>query len=443
MPSDRAPVSITTSRKQATVTRRAVRERRHAVRSAMERRRGRVSVIVAISTTTTTVLPVFLVAGLSVQLGAELSLTTERLGVVVACYWAASALMSTPAGRVSEAWGARRSMFVAATLGAVSLTGAALATPAWQWVIVWLVVAGIANAVGHPPSNALLAARVSIRNRALAFGIKQAAIPLATLLAGLAVPTLALTVGWRATLLLAGALAALVALGVLALVPGDAEAAARAKGAGARLGRPLMLFLVFASLASALGSAQANVIGAFTVTSATDAGFDTATAGLILSLGSVAGIIARPLVGVLADRGIGGSMATVAVMLGSGAAGLGGMSLGLPAPFAVGCVLAFGFGWGWNGLVHYVASHLSHPYAARATGIVQTGAYLGSAAGPLAFGFVFHAAGSTVGWLAAAGVACVATLAALAAYGMQRSLTRTTTPAPESGDNTVIRKGGL
>ncbi|QHC58679.1 MFS transporter [Rathayibacter sp. VKM Ac-2760] len=382
----------------------------------LTRRPGRVATAAGVGTTVVTVLPVFLVGGLSVQLAEDTGLGPALLGIVVAVYWASAAVFSSSAGRLSARIGSRLGMITAASLGGVALLGTAAWAPEWPWLVVWLVVAGAGNAIGHPPSNALIASRVSDRNRAFAFGLKQAAIPLATLCAGLAVPTLALTVGWRWTFAIAGIVACIVIVVVALSVP-SVPPLPRMRGKRAnRLPPELMRFLLLASLASALGSAQANVIGAFTVSTATSVGYSAAAAGLILSLGSVAGVIARPVAGLAADRGFGGTMATVSLMLGSGAVGLGGMAVGLPWSFAIGCILAFGLGWGWNGLLHYVVSHSSHPHSARATGIVQSGAYVGSAAGPLVFGFLFDHAGTTVGWTAAAIVAAVAALAALVAH---------------------------
>ena len=143
------------------------------------------------------------------------------------------------------------------------------------------------------------------------------------------------------------------------------------------LPRNLRSFLIVTSIATAMGSAQANALAAFTVLSATQAGFNVATAGLLLGLGSVAGCLIRPLVGLAADRGIGGSMRTVGIMMMVGCGGLLAIASGNQIAVSIGCIFAFGFGWGWNGLVHYVVSHRSHPFAARATGISQSGTYIG------------------------------------------------------------------
>src|SRR5205823_1137887 len=62
-------------------------------------------------------------------------------------------------------------------------------------------------------SNLTLARSVPAHRLGLSFGVKQAAIPLATLLAGAAVPAVALTVGWRWAYVIAAGLAVLALVG--------------------------------------------------------------------------------------------------------------------------------------------------------------------------------------------------------------------------------------
>src|SRR5690606_30858704 len=61
----------------------------------------------AVITTVATVCPVFLVGGLSVQIGKELHFSPSRLGLAVASYFTASALASFWAGRLVEHKGSR------------------------------------------------------------------------------------------------------------------------------------------------------------------------------------------------------------------------------------------------------------------------------------------------------------------------------------------------
>lgn len=401
------------------------------------RRPGLRATAVAGSSTVVVVLPVFLVGGLAVQMKEDLGMTATALGAAVAVYWGVSAVLSVRGGSVVQRLGSRRGMLLAVVVGLASLLGIAFATPHWGWLFCWLAVAGAANALGHPASNGLLIRQVAVRNRALAFGLKQTAVPAATLVAGISVPLLALTVGWEWTFAIAAVLVVPLLLTITRMVPRDRPAAASAAGTPATTSLPPQLksFLVATAVAAAMGSAQANALGAFTVVAAVDAGFAPATAGLLLGLGSAAGCLARPLVGLAADRGVGGSMATVALMLAVGCLGLLAMAWGSLPLFAVGCVLGFGFGWGWNGLVHYVVSHRSHPFTARATGISQIGTYVGGTVGPLAFGIVYTAFGPSVAWTSAAAVAAMGVVAALAAFRLERRLPElTASVVPPPGD---------
>ena len=402
------------------------------------RRPGRLATLMAASTTIVAVLPVFLVGGLAVQLEGDLGMSTAILGAGVATYWAVSALLSPTAGRVAQRLGSRKGMLVAVGGGLAALSGIAFATPHWPWLFGWLAVGGVANALGHPPSNGLIVEQVAVRNRAFAFGLKQAAVPAATLIAGLSVPLLALTVGWKWTFAIGAAFALLLVPVLIGLVPGKRRAESAAghpqRPAGPSAGplpRKLKSFLIVTAIAAAMGSAQANALGAFTVISATQAGFDVATAGLLLGVGSAAGCLTRPLVGMAADKGIGGSMGTVAIMMSIGCVGLLAIASGNQIAFAAGCIFAFGFGWGWNGLVHYVVSHRSHPFTARATGIAQSGTYIGGSLGPLAFGIVLAGFGPTVAWTSAAVLAAMGAGAALLAHRLERDLSASTeSPAP-------------
>ncbi len=375
--------------------------------------------------TVVVVLPVFLAGGLAVQLEDQLGVSPAILGAAVAVYWAVSALLSAACGRSAQRLGARNGMLLSVSIGLMALLGLALGTPHWGWLFLWLALAGVANALSHPVSNGFIIDQVSIRRRAFAFGLKQAAIPAATLTAGLSVPLLALTVGWPWAFAGAALFAGLLLSALATVMPRTPRANQSQRGSmKARTPLPPVLrsFLVAAAAASALGSAGGNVLGAFTVATAVETGFDPAAAGLLLGLGSCAGCFMRPLVGIAADKGIGGSMTTVALMLAAGAAGMLAMASGHRAAFAVGCALAFGCGWGWNGLMHYVVSHRAHPHSAQATGIAQSGTYIGGTVGPFVFGFIFTALGPTGGWICAATIAVLGSAAALIARRLEKQL---------------------
>src|SRR5689334_19921915 len=80
----------------------------------------------AVAITTSTVLPVFLLGASSVQVGAELGLDPAVLGLLVAAYFAVSALMSLPVGRLVERFGSRVTSRVAVLGSATGLLATAV-----------------------------------------------------------------------------------------------------------------------------------------------------------------------------------------------------------------------------------------------------------------------------------------------------------------------------
>ncbi|WFE45384.1 MFS transporter [Verrucosispora sp. WMMD1129] len=350
---------------------------------------------VAVTVTIVCVLPVFLVGGLAVQLREELGFSPAGLGLVVAVYFAVGALASVPSGALVERWGAAVVARTGIVVSAGALLAVAVAARSYPVLVGLLAVAGTANALGQLSSNALLARHVPPRRQGLSFGVKQAAIPVSTLLAGVAVPTLALTVGWRwAFVAAAGA-----ALAALPAVPAQGAPPARRRTGRAGGASP---GLVLVGVAATLAAGAANALGTFVVDASVDRGLGPGMAGLTLTLGSAVCVAARVGVGWLADRRTGGHIAVIAGLLVAGAVGLGLLAVAGPGPLVAGVVLGFGLGWSWPGLMNFAVVQL-HPQApAAATSITQTGVYAGGCLGPLALGPLAAAAGYPTMWLTAA-----------------------------------------
>ncbi|MEV6810887.1 MFS transporter [Micromonospora sp. NPDC051296] len=358
---------------------------------------------VAVAVTIACVLPVFLVGGLAVQMREELGFSPAGLGLVVAVYFGVGALASVPSGALVERWGGAVVARTGILVSAGSLLAVAVLARSYPMLVGLLAVAGTANALGQLSSNVLLARHVPARRQGLSFGVKQAAIPVSTLLAGAAVPTLALTVGWRwAFVAAAGA-----ALAALPAVPAQGPRPARrpAKSAGSA-----SLGLIVVGVAATLAAGAANALGTFVVDASADRGLGPALAGLTLTLGSAVCVAARVGVGWLADRRSGGHVSVIAGLLVAGSVGLGLLAVAGTGPLVVGVLLGFGLGWSWPGLMNFAVVRL-HPQApAAATSITQTGVYAGGCLGPLALGPLAAAAGYPAMWLTAA----IAMLAAAA-----------------------------
>lgn len=370
---------------------------------------GRRTVLWAIAVATCGVLPVFLVGGLAVQIRNELGFGTVALGIAVSLFFTTQALSSALVGRIVERVGSRRSMQAAALGSTASLLCIALFAGSRNGLIGFLVLGGLANAASQVAANLALARGVRTGRQGLAFGMKQASIPAATLLSGLAVPLVGITIGWRWAFI--GC--ALGALATACTMPNTSEGEVRhhANEPGGDM-RPMPLILL--ALGIGLGSAAAVPLGAFVVASGVDAGLRVESAGILLAAGGVVGIVVRLALGWLADRRSAGHLRIVAGMLIAGTAGFVLLATGVSWLFVLGTLLAFGAGWGWHGLFNFAVVKYNPNAPAAATGITQTGAAAGSAAGPFLFGVIAESTSYGTAWLSAGAAALVAVAAILA-----------------------------
>lgn len=365
-------------------------------------------------------LPVFLLGGLSVQIQDELGFGASGLGAGVATFFGASAAGSAAAGRLVQRVGARRAMVTSGVAAAVILFGIAASARSLPVLLCWLLLGGLCNAFCQPSVNALLARSVPVSRQGLAFAVKQSAIPAATLLGGLAVPALALTVGWRWAYVAGAGLAAVA----LALVPRGAAAPAtdrpsaetagsdaeggrtegRSEGRPARLpGRVPYRPLLILAAAGGMGAAAGNAIGSFLVSSAVHVGIAESHAGLLLASSSAVVLAVRVSVGLLADRRGSGFFQMVTGLMATGAAGFVLLGSATVPVFVAGAVVAAGAGWGWPGAFNLAVVDHDRSVAAVTTGLTQTGVYLGAVVGPVVFGPIVEHGSFVAAWLVSAG----------------------------------------
>lgn len=356
-----------------------------------------VSVVVTVG-----VFPVFLTGGLGVQLREELGFGAATLGFAAAGFFGVAALTSRLMGWVVERIGARQGMRLAVICSALCLFGLSSVDSApWMLAVLWL--AGVPTSLAQPASNLLIAQGIPVHRRGLGFGVKQSAIPAATLLAGVAVPAVALTIGWRWVFVFAGLIGAAAVFLVPKLPQAERSAGVPASSGASTSPRGALWLL---AIAGGLGSAAANALGAFVTVTAVDVGFTPAVAGLVLSLGSAFGLTIRLLAGVAADRRNPDLVRVITIMLFVGSLGYGLMAVDVPLVFLVGVSIGFGAGWAWPGLLNFAVSKIAPDRVASATSFTQTGVYIGGSSGPLLFGLLAEHAGLTGAWLAS-GIAAV------------------------------------
>jgi predicted MFS family arabinose efflux permease len=351
------------------------------------------------------VIPSFMVGALAVQIRSEIDLTSATLGLLVGLFFGCAAVASGPVGRLVQRVGAWRGMQAAAVGSAMCLSGIALLAHDVLTLAILLIVGGLANSAANPAANFLLVGAVPSERRGLALGVKQAAIPIATLIAGLSVPVFALTLGWR----WAFGAAALVALACVGF--GMASSLGRRPlGHQDREGEPVLgaiskrarRDLVLLAIAAALGIWGGQAMGTFLVSYAVHLGLAPASAGLLLAIASIAGITARIVGGWVVDRRRATGVGELKAMFAAGAAGLLLVAVGLPDVLWLGSILAFAGGWGWSGVLTYVAIRSNPGAPAAATGITQSGVFLGATLGVPLFGVLVESTSYQTAWIATA-----------------------------------------
>jgi MFS family permease len=362
---------------------------------------------------TASVLPAFLLGAMGVQIGRDLGFGSAELGLAFATFFVAAALVSAPGGRLADARHPVVVTRVAATSsGVVSLlvAGVAQSLPV---LLVCLAIAGAANAVCQTGANLVIVRALPVQRQGFALAVKQSAIPAAAMLAGLAVPGLALTFGWRWAYVMAAALA-FITTSWIPRVTAEPLREEKAVGSRSRTDVPTRVMVLLA-VAVALAGTAASSLGSFLVSAAVASDVSEGAAGLLLTASSIAGIATRLTAGALADRRVGGHFKVAGLMVGGGAVTFAALGLASPVAYLIAAPLAFCTAWAWPGLVNLAVVRVNPSAPASATGIVQTGQCIGWVAGPLLFGIVAESAGYSAAWLATSGVAVLATLALTAA----------------------------
>lgn len=363
---------------------------------------------IAVAFTSLSNLPVWIFTGLAPSIAISLQFDGIGLGAAVASFFSVAALCALPAGRILEHIGWRRGVVTAACIVALSLSGMGLAS-AFPTMIGFLILGAIGFAFAQVCSNVALAETVSPGRQGTAFGLKQAALPLTTLMVGASVPLFLWPGGWRWAFGSAAALTVLFLVIVLTLVLAD-----RAPRQGPdtvlprirrRRRRPKVAHhtppppLLMLAAGAGLGSAATASIGGFLVVFGVSTGLTPAAAGRLLAIGSIICLVSRLLTGWFADRRGRGHLRVVGLMMLSGSLGFVLLAVAdRPWLVIAGTSLAFGLGWAWNGLFAFAVVKNHSGYPATATGVVQTAMGAGSAGGPLLFGVVVALVSYSAAW---------------------------------------------
>ena len=291
-------------------------------------------------------------------LGAHYGVAPSLIGIYSSLVFVGAIGFTLLGGLLVRRFGAVRCSQAALTIAGSALAATALSPLAG--VIVFGVITGMGYGLATPGASHILARVTPAHRRGVVFSMKQSAVPLGGLLAGLIAPVAAAAFGWRGAMI---GMAGLVVAVVLVIRPLRAPLDDDRDPAF-----PITLRSPFAAVANVLrdpklrglaiatfayAAMQSSVFSIFTAYLVETAGLSLITAGQAFASLQTAGVVARVMFGWLSDKlvparfllaGIGIAMAVTGVLT----AQLGA-SWPVSAVFALAALLGFAAA-GWPGI---------------------------------------------------------------------------------------------
>ena len=352
--------------------------------------------------------PVFLLGAGFLDIGPEFGFGTRGLGALTAAFFLTAAVSSAPLGRVVQRIGWQRAMRINAVVSGSILLLISLGARSLTVFGCLVVGAGLVYGLANPAANQALADHVDPARRALMFGLKHAGIPSSTLVAGLAVPVVIVSLGWRFSYGIAAALAVIVWM----LIPRSrSRPGALPRDDGRRFVAPMAPSLLMGlAVGAALATWAAIALSTYLVAASVDRGFSEAEAGWLLFAGSAASIGGRIAAGHLTDRFGGRGFVGITGLTGTGVVVF--LLLGLATGWVFGLLVlvAFATGWGWPGLMTYTVVNANSGTAAVSSGITQAGIFFGAGLGPIVLGLIADRWSFDAIWLVVAATLALAAI---------------------------------
>lgn len=352
--------------------------------------------VVAGAVTAVTVLPVFLTGALAVQVTADLGFGPTGLGVGTAAFFVTQIATAPHLGRLCDRIGAIWSLRLAAAFAALACFGIATTADRLGVLVAWLVVGSFGNSLAQPAGNRLLVHRVRPARQGFAFGLKQSAPPVASMLAGLSVPFIALPFGWRVVFATAG-LFAVVVFPFIGRRPVATHRTQRMSRRAAAM--PRRSTVVILAAAFGFGLAVNSLAPVFYVHSAVTAGAGPQLAGTFLATGSATAIVVRVVAGLVCDRTVWQPLLICTWLLGTGTIGLLMLASGNVSVMGAGVIVTMAGTWGFNGVFWYALVTAFREVPGSITGAVSPGGFIGGTAGTAIFGMLADNASYPVAWM--------------------------------------------
>jgi len=231
------------------------------------------------------------------------ALSNTQVGFAVTSYTIASGVMNAPFGLAADRVGARAVIVGGLVLMAASSVAIGLA-PSYVWLLLALVVMGIASASYHAPASALIAETFSFARRGVALGTHTTAGHLAFFAAPLAAGALAVAGTWRFPYLTFALAPLLCAFFILRIAPVGERSTEKHEWLATfsdigRVARSIGSLVSISILAQVIVSSAFSFLTIYLVDAR---GVSPAVAAAMYGVPQLAGLVAAPTSGMLSDR---------------------------------------------------------------------------------------------------------------------------------------------
>ncbi len=373
-----------------------------------------------------TAMAIVTVPVLAPEIAASVDIDTAAVGVYQSVTFMGAAFLALLSGSLVLRHGGVRvnqvSVMMAAAGVALAVTGSV------PVIALGAVLAGMGYGLATPGASHVLARVTAVDRRGFVFSIKQSAVPLGGLVAGVLLPPIAEHAGWSWAVALASAMvlsAALLIQPLRARLDEDRNPAHRirvtAPGQSIRLILTTPELRPMALVAFSFGAMQLSVVAFFVTFLVERSGLTLVTAGVLFSVMQGAGVVARVAWGWVMDRWI--TARVLLALLGAGtiASTVAATTFSEAWPLAgIGAVsVALGLtSIAWNGIyLAQISRVVPNEQVGPATGGALMFTFLGIVAGPSSFGAILAATGSYTAAFVAVDVLVLAAVVALLVRG--------------------------
>lgn len=370
-----------------------------------------------------TAMAVVTVPVLTPEIAAALAIDTATVGFYQSTAFVGAAFLTLMSGSLVLRHGGVRVNQASVVLCAAGVVLAV--TGSIPFVALGAVLAGMGYGLATPGASHVLARITPPERRGLVFSVKQSAVTLGGLVAGVLFPPVAERFGWEWAIVLSCCMvvsAALIIQPLRARLDDDRNPAHRvrinAPGQSVRLVLATPRLQPIALVAFSFGAMQLSLF-AFLVTYLVErVGLDLVTAGLMFAVMQGAGFVGRVGWGWVTDRRIGARPLLAVLGVGTIASTMAAMAFSDAWPIAglaAGCAALGLTAVGWNGVyLAEVARAVPIDKVGPATGGIMMFTFVGVVVGPTAFGTIVATTGSYAAAFIAIDALVLVTVLALA-----------------------------